>query len=148
MPLVESNHMVQQVAAAASIGDANLPGTFERGPHGVYCQGSNGCRDLRPVFRIPVMDEKSGSRSKRKCLPQLLDDPTACRMLGDVEVQDTPAIVADDKEAVEDAEGDGGHGEEIHGRYRFAVIRKKRAPALGRLGLSRNPVPCQNFTHF
>ena len=33
-------------------------------------------------------------------------------MLRDVEVQDTPALVADDKEAVEDTEGDRGHGEE------------------------------------
>jgi hypothetical protein len=29
-------------------------------------------------------------------------------MLRDVEMQDAPAIVADDKEAVEDAEGDRG----------------------------------------
>jgi len=33
-------------------------------------------------------------------------------MLGDVDMQDTPAIVADDKEAVEDTEGDCGHGED------------------------------------
>jgi len=59
VPLVESNHMVEQLAAAAphpTLGDTILPGTFERGPHGVYFQGSNGCRDLRPVFCIPVMD--------------------------------------------------------------------------------------------
>ena len=39
VPLVESNHMVQQLAAAApgpTFGDTILPGTFERGPHGVY----------------------------------------------------------------------------------------------------------------
>jgi hypothetical protein len=36
-------------------------------------------------------------------------------MLRDVEMQDTPAIMADDKEAVEHAEGDRGHGEEVHG---------------------------------
>ena len=58
-------------------------------------------------------------------------------MLGDVEMQNTPAIVTDDKEAVEDAEGDRGHGEEVHGRNRFPVIRKKCAPALGWLGVSR-----------
>src|SRR6516225_1753855 len=61
-------------------------------------------------------------------------------MLGAVEMQDTPAIVADDKEAVEDAEADRGHGEEVHGRNRFPVIRKKCAPALGWLGISRNPL--------
>src|SRR5499427_8114686 len=60
-------------------------------------------------------------------------------MLGDVQMHDAPAIVADDKEAVEDAEADRGHGEEVHGRNRFPVIRKKYAPALG-WGISRNPL--------
>src|ERR1700751_3375421 len=55
--LVESNHIVEQLAATApqaTLGDTILPGTFERGPHGVYFQGSNGCWDLRPLFCIPV----------------------------------------------------------------------------------------------
>jgi hypothetical protein len=39
-------------------------------------------------------------RFKWKCLPQLLDDPTARRMLRDVDVQDASTIVADDEEAV------------------------------------------------
>src|ERR1700751_5386103 len=55
VPLVERNHMVEQLAAAAphpTLGDTILPGTFERGPRGVYFQGSNGCRNLRPVFCI------------------------------------------------------------------------------------------------
>jgi hypothetical protein len=89
-PLVESNHMVEYLAAAAphpTLGDIILPGTFEPGPQGIYFQGSNGCRDLGAVFCIPVMDQKSSSRPKRKRLPQLLDDPTALRMLRDVEVQ-------------------------------------------------------------
>ena len=86
------------------------------------------------------MDEKSGRRPKRKRLPQLLDDPSAGRMLGDVEMQDTAAMVTDDKEAVEHAKADRGHGEEVHGRNRFPVIRKKHAPALGWLGASRRPL--------
>src|SRR5215471_11691429 len=53
-------------------------------------------------------------------------------------MQDTPAIVADDKEAVEDAEADRGHGEEVYGRNHFPVIPKKSAPALGWLGIPRN----------
>jgi hypothetical protein len=55
-------------------------------------------------------------------------------MLDDVEMQDTPAIVTDDKEAVENIEADRGHGEEVRGRNRFPVIRKKRATALCWLG--------------
>src|SRR5216683_1140859 len=82
----------------------------------------------------------SESRPKRKRLPQLLDDPTARRMLRDVEMQDTPAIVADDKETVEDAERDRGHGEEVHRRNRFPVILKKRAPTFGWPGIPRRPL--------
>src|SRR5437762_687627 len=131
--------MVEQLAAAApypTLGDTILPGTFERRSHGVYLQGSNGCRDLRPVLCSPVMEQKSRNRPKRKRLPQLLNDPTAGRMLGDVEVQDTPAIMADDKETVEDAECDRWHGEEVHRRNRFLVILKKRAPTFDWLGIS------------
>src|SRR5215831_3085355 len=39
VPLVESDHMVEQLAAAAAhptFGDTILPRTFERGPHVVY----------------------------------------------------------------------------------------------------------------
>ena len=39
-------------------------------------------------------------RFKGKCLAQLLDDPTASRMLRDVNVQDASTIMADDEEAV------------------------------------------------
>jgi len=46
-------------------------------------------------------------------------------MAGDVEVEDTPAIMTDDEEAVQEAEGDGGHREEVHGRNGFAMIAKK-----------------------
>jgi hypothetical protein len=70
----------------------------------------------------------------------LLDDPTAGRMLGDVEVQDTAAIMADDEETIEHAECDRGHGEEVHGRNRFPVIRKKCAPTFDGLGVSRCPL--------
>jgi len=56
-------------------------------------------------------------------------------MLRDVEMQDTPAMVADDKETVEDAERDRGHGEEVHRRNRFPVILKKRAPTFGWPGI-------------
>ena len=36
--------------------------------------------------------------------------------------------MADDEETVEDAKGDRGHGEEVHGRNGFAMIAKKTEP--------------------
>jgi len=70
------------------------------------------------------------SRLKRKRLSQLLDDPRTRQMSGDVEVQNAPTIMADDKEAVEHPKRGRRNGKEIHGRDGFPVITKKGKPAL------------------
>jgi hypothetical protein len=49
-------------------------------------------------------------------------------MACDVEVEDAPAVMTDDEEAVQEAEGDAGHGEEVHSRDGFAMIAQKNAP--------------------
>jgi hypothetical protein len=36
-----------------------------------------------------------GTDLQMECFSRLLDDPQACRMLGDVEVQDAPTIMTD-----------------------------------------------------
>jgi len=46
-------------------------------------------------------------------------------MPGDIEVQDTPAIMGNDEEAIQKAKGDGRHCEEIHRSNRFAVVMQK-----------------------
>ena len=78
-------------------------------------------------------------RFKWKCLPQLLDDPHARRMLRDVDVQDASTIVAYDEEAVEHAERDRWHREDIHGRNRFPMVAKEGQPALGLVRTPRRP---------
>jgi hypothetical protein len=53
VPLVESNHMVEQLAAAApdpTLGHTILPGTFERGPHGVYFRDRRAAGTSVPYF--------------------------------------------------------------------------------------------------
>ena len=94
---------------------------------------------LRPVLRIPVEDEKARSQFKRERFSQLLDDPPARWMLGDVEVQDASTAMADDEEAIEHAKGDCGHGEEVHGRNRLPMVSEEGEPTLGWLGISRRP---------
>ena len=58
-------------------------------------------------------------------------------MFCDIAMQDAPTIVADDKETVEDAERDRGHGEEVHRRNRFPMVAKEGEPTLGRVRISR-----------
>jgi hypothetical protein len=52
-------------------------------------------------------------------------------MTSDVEVQDAATVMADEEEAVEHVEGESWDGEEVHGGDSFAMIAKKRQPALG-----------------
>jgi hypothetical protein len=86
---------------------------------------------------IAIKDQVFVSCFKWKRLPQLLNDLTARRMLRDVNVQDAPPIVTDDEEAVEHAERDRWHREEIHGRNRFPMVSKEGQPALGLVRISR-----------
>jgi hypothetical protein len=72
----------------------------------------------------------------RKCFAQLLDDPTAGRMRGDVEVQDTTPVMVNDEKAVEQVESDGGDSKEVHGGNGFAMIVKTRKQKLRRFRIS------------
>src|SRR5215469_12160838 len=52
-------------------------------------------------------------------------------MPGHIAMQNAPAIVADEEEAVKHREGDRGNGEEIHRSYSFPMVTKKGEPTLG-----------------
>ncbi len=99
--------------------------------------GFHRCDHLAPKLLIAIKDQVFVRGLKWKRLSQLLDDPTARRMLRDVKVQDAPAIMTDDKEAVEHAECNRWHSEEIHGRNRFSMVSKEDQPALGPVRISR-----------
>jgi hypothetical protein len=59
-------------------------------------------------------------------------------MLGDIEVEDAPAIVSEHDEDEQDAQARGGNGEEIAGDHIRDVIGKERAPGLrGRCAAQR-----------
>src|SRR5271170_1313257 len=139
MALIQRDDVVQQISPTAfhpALRYTILPRTFEGGPHRTHAQRSNGVRDRPSVLRIPVEDQKPGSRLEWKRLPQLRDDPQSRRMTGDVAVQDAPTIVADHEEAVEKAERDRGYGEEVHRRNDFPRIAKETEPTSCRLRIS------------
>jgi hypothetical protein len=61
-------------------------------------------------------------------------------MTGDIEMQDAPSIMTDDEEAIQHAECDRGHGEEVHGRNGLSVIAQEGEQCLagtGSLGARR-----------
>jgi hypothetical protein len=60
-------------------------------------------------------------------------------MVCDIEMQDAPTIVTDDKKAIQYAEGDRRNSEEVHRGNRFPVIAEKGKPAPGWLRILRCP---------
>ena len=54
--------------------------------------------------------------------PLLLRNPQTTRMLGDVEVQNAPAIMRDHKEAIQHTEPESWDREEVHGRNRLTMV--------------------------
>src|SRR5436853_7294520 len=139
---VNCDDVIQEITPATpypTLCDSILPRTFERSADRIHPQGSNRCGDLQSILGITIKDDEPRSGSKWKCFSQLLHDPRACRMLCDIEVQDTPTVVTDEEKAIERAEGDRRNREEVHRGNRFPVITKKGKPAPGRLRISRRP---------
>jgi hypothetical protein len=68
-----------------------------------------------------------------ECLSQLLNNPSAGRMLCHIEMQEAPTIVTDDEKTVAHAERDGRDGEEVHRGDCFSMVAQETEPALGGL---------------
>ena len=64
-----------------------------------------------------------------KCFPQLLHYPLGVRAARYVEVQDPAPAVFNHEEAIQELEGECGHGEEVDGHDCLVMIRKEGEPA-------------------
>ena len=142
MTLVQSDDVVEPPPATASdpaFRHSVLPRALAGGLHGSDLHRANRGRNVQSVFCVAIKDEEPGGRLIRKCFPQLLANPGASRMTSNVEVEDAPAVMADDEEAIQEVEADRRHGEEIHGGDGFAMITKKSQPAPSRLWICGRP---------
>ena len=73
-------------------------------------------------FRIVIQYDVTIRTSVGKGFAQLLHDPLGSRMAGDIEMQDSAAPVFNHEEAIEQLEGQCGHGEEVNGDDCLAMI--------------------------
>ena len=80
MAFVESDDVIEQIAAAAShpaLGNPVLPGTLDRSLHVSNLQSANGSGNIQSILLIVVEEKEAGRGLVGKCFAQLLDDPTA-----------------------------------------------------------------------
>src|SRR3989475_7480381 len=114
---VNCDDVIQEITPTTpypTLCDSILPRTFERSAERIHPQGSNRYGDFQSILGITIKDDEPRGGSKWKCFSQLLHDPQACRMLGDIEVQDAPTIVTDDEKTIKGAERDRRNREEVH----------------------------------
>src|SRR5215475_2816074 len=138
---VQYDHMIQQVSSATpnpTLGDSVLPGTTERSAHWLAAQGLGRADHVIPKFRIVVEEEELLRRCIGPSFPHLLHDPESARVRGDVEAQNLPPLVPNDKEAIRDAKRDRRHGEEVHGRNGLAMVSQECQPAPANIWTARN----------
>ncbi len=95
MSLVERNHVIKQVAAAATdptLGNTILPRTANRSSDCLETDRFDSGFNLEAELRIVIEDEMLILMFVWKGVTQLLHHPTACGMLGNTEVQNAPTV--------------------------------------------------------
>jgi hypothetical protein len=145
---IHNDYMVKQIPAAVAhptLGNTVLPWTLETGPLWLNAKALHGVDDLLIEARAAIKDQVARGRVIGKSFAKLLDNPGAGRMLGHVAMKDTSSIMRDDKEAVKHAEGERGHGKEIHRSDGLPMIAQKGRPSFCRIGIPwRIPHPAQD----
>jgi len=126
MPFVQYDHVIKQVSAAAShptLRHAVLPRAAIRRSHGLASHVPDGRNHLLAKLGVVIEPQEFVRRRIGPRFSQLLHDPESTRMAPHIEAQNLASVMADNKEAIEYAESDRRHGEEIprgHGFPRIA----------------------------
>jgi hypothetical protein len=132
VPLIENDHVVEQVSTYApdpALRHPVLPRTAKGGAHRLSAIVFHGRNDIGTEFRITIEDEKSGWWFETPSFAQLQDDPEGIRLPSYAAVQDLPPVVTNDKEAIQNAECECGHGKKVHRRNGLAMVSQECQPA-------------------
>jgi len=140
MQFVYYDHVIKQVSAAAShptLGNAVLPRAAIRRSHGLASHVPNGRNHILAKLGVVIEQQEFGCRRIGPRFSQLLHDPESIGMARHAETQNLASVMADHEEAIQHAERDRRHGEEIHRGNGFAMIAQKRQPAFAQVGVPR-----------
>ena len=95
MPFIYNDHVVEQIASAIAdptLCDAVLPRAAEAGPFWLDAEAFHDIDDFFVKVGAAIIDQILWRRVVGKGLAELLDNPRAGRMPGDVAVQNTPPV--------------------------------------------------------
>src|SRR5262249_2072079 len=136
---VDHDHLIEQFPPAAphpSFRHPILPRTLIGCPNQFATQGLEHLCRFSLVLPVSIQDQIARRGVIRKSLSQLLPDPTAGWMFRGVKVEDSPAVVADHEEAVQDPKRRGRDCEEVHGRNHFSMVLQKVQPEFASISVT------------
>src|SRR5262245_36929525 len=139
MALAENDDMIQALAADRTdqaLGERILPGAVRRREDFLDAHALHPVPKVLAVDPVTVTQEIGGRGVIRERLHDLLRGPVGGGALGDVEVDDPPAMVREHDENVENAQARGGHREEIDRNQVPDMVDEERPPDLGWWGLA------------
>jgi hypothetical protein len=119
MILIEDDQMIETFSADTSNYSycvRILKRRMGRGDHFVNLHPFYPASKLRSIDRISIPEQISRRGVIGKCFDDLLCGPLGCRIRGHIEMNDLPATVKEDNEAVQNAEIDRRDCEKIYGR--------------------------------
>ena len=137
---IQYDHMVQHVAATTpypTLGDSVLPGTPKCGANRLTPKHSGRIDHVSAELSITIKQQELLSPCVWPGFAHLLHDPQGTGILRNIAAQNSPAIVINEEEAIQDPEGKGGHGEEVHGGNGFAMVSQEGQPSLGHIWTAR-----------
>jgi len=143
MNVTEDDQMIEKFSTTAfdpAFRDSILPWACRAYAHGFHAFRCQHIGHLLAELGITIQDRVAVWTGFRKCFPQLLHYPGAGWMFRDIEMEDLASTVFNDEETIQDSEGEGRDGEEVHGHDDLAVIAKESRPALaGVVGKGQAP---------
>jgi hypothetical protein len=138
----EDKNVVEALAADRTdqaFGEWVLPGAVWRRENFLDLHTLHAVAEVLAIDLVTVAQEIGRRGVVRERGDDLLGRPDGGGVLGDIEVDDPPAMVGEHHEDEEDVQADGGDGEEIDGDQIAEMVGEERPPGLRWVG-----TPCRH----
>src|SRR5438034_5385914 len=144
VPFAKDEDVIQTLApdgADEPLREGILPGAVSRREDFTYAHALHALAERVAVDRVAIVEEVGRGGVVREGVHDLLGRPGSSGILGDVEVEDAPAIVCEHDKGEQDTQAHSRNDEEIDGDQVADVIGQERAPVLGGRGAGLREEP-------
>jgi hypothetical protein len=137
MAFAQNEDMIETLMpdrADEALGEGILPRAVGRGQDFLDTHALYALPERLAIDAVAIAEQVLRRGLIGEGVDDLLGGPGCGGMLGDVEMDDTPAVVGEHDEDEEDAEPSGGHSKEIDGDQVPDMVGEERPPGLRGLG--------------